>query len=58
MPTADCRLATTKFQLFYPIDIFTACQYYGAPNGSKIVFGKGDTSSKIEILLAESEILF
>ena len=45
---------------------------YGAPNGSKIVFwkgryffrdrdtscGKGDTSSDIKILLAESEILF
>ena len=45
---------------------------YGAPNGSKILFwkgryffrdrdtscGKGDTSSEIEILLAESEILF
>ena len=52
--------------------IFLVCPRYGAPNGSKIVFwkgryffrdrdtscGKGDTSSEIEILLAESEILF
>ena len=32
--------------------------FYGAPNGSKIVFfGEGDTSSEIEILLVDSEIL-
>ena len=46
-------------------------QFYGVPNGSKIAFwkgryffrdrdtscGKGDTSSEIEILLVEREIL-
>ena len=30
---------------------------YGAPNGSKIVFGKGDTSLEIELLLVDSKVL-